>query len=112
MDFKISDGKIRLENNQGQSVAYVTFPEFEPGKVEVTHTVVNPELQGQGIAGKLMLELVKHLRQTGKRAELTCSYAIRWFARHEDSRDVLISPEAEALKAEALTGNACGLPQH
>ena len=90
MDFKISNGKIWLENQSGKITAYVTFPEFAPGKVEVTHTVVEPELQGQGIAGQLMNELVKYLRSTGKKATLTCSYAVKWFTKHEEASDVLI----------------------
>ena len=91
MNFHESNSKIWLQTPEGKITAYVEFPEFAPGKVEVTHTVVAPELQGQGIAGQLMKELVNNLRRTGRKAELTCSYAVRWFAKHDDAHDVLIA---------------------
>ena len=112
MDFKASEEKIWLEDAEGREIAYVTFPEFEPGKVEVTHTVVDPCLQGQGVAGKLMEALTEDLRRTGRKAELTCSYAVKWFGKHEDAADVLIDPETEKEKSQTQGNAACGLPKH
>ena len=54
MEFKYDKNRIWLANEDGDAIAFVDFPEFEPGKVEVTHTVVDPSLRGQGVAGKLM----------------------------------------------------------
>lgn len=112
MDFKASNEKIWLENEAGEVIAFVDFPEFEPGKVEVTHTVVDPCLRGQGVAGKLMEALAEKLAADGRKAELTCSYAVRWFAKHPELENLLIDPEAEKKKAEELAGDACGIPRH
>lgn len=51
----------------------------------------------------------EHLRETGKKAELACSYAPRWFSDHPEYADVLDDPEKEAQKASSLSGPACGL---
>lgn len=110
MNFTYDKNRIWLANETGEAIAFVDFPEFEPGKVEVTHTVVDPSLRGQGVAGKLMEALAGQLAEDGRKAELTCSYAIRWFTKHPEHRDLLIDPEAE--KAASLMGDACGIPRH
>ena len=92
MEFKTSNEKIWLEDENGAAIAFVDFPEFEPGKVEVTHTVVDPSLRGQGVAGKLMEALAKKLAADGRKATLTCSYAVRWFAKHPELDHLLIDP--------------------
>ncbi len=90
MDFKRNEELIWLEDETGKTVAHVEFPEAGPGVVNVAHTVVDPSMGGRGIAGQLMEELVKDLRETGRKAELTCSYAVRWFGQHEECQDVLV----------------------
>lgn len=112
-DFTIHKDKIYLKDENDNIIAYVDFPEFEEGKVEVTHTVVDPSLRGQGIAGILMELLAKELKKRNAKAELTCSYAVKWFNKHKEFSDCLIDPEAEARKALEMTGNeACAIPKH
>ena len=48
-------------------------------------------------------------RREGKKAILTCSYAIRWFRMHPEYQDLLEDPEEEAGKAQMLAGPACGI---
>lgn len=40
-DFTIHKEKIYLKDENDNIIAYVDFPEFEEGKVEVTHTVIS-----------------------------------------------------------------------
>ncbi len=110
--YQMTKDKIWLENEEGKTVACIEFPEFETGKVEVTHTIVDPELQGQGIAAELTKAMAEQLKKEGKKAELTCSYAVKWFYKHKEYAEVLLDPEAEYQKAEEQTGMACGLPKH
>lgn len=112
-DFTISKEKIYLKDENDNIIAYVDFPEFEEGKVEVTHTVVDPSLRGQGVAGILMELLAKELKKRNAKAELTCSYAVKWFNKHKEFSDCLIDPDAEEKKALDMAGNeACGIPKH
>ncbi len=108
-DFQYTDGEIYLQDEEGKKIAYIQFPEYDPQTVNVTHTVVDPSLRGQGVAGKLTKELAGYLRKEGKKAVLSCSYAIRWFDKHTEYEDVLSDPETEKKKAAALAGEACGL---
>jgi len=110
--FKESDGKVWLEDENGNIIAYADFPEYEPGKVEVTHTVVDESLRGRGIAGKLMEHMAKKLIKEGKKAELTCSYAIKWFDKHREYEKALINPKEEYEKAINITEMACRIPKN
>ena len=57
------------------------------------------------------MALAEKLREDNLKAELTCSYAVKWFSKHREYEDVLIDPLAEYKKSEA--GNeACNLPKH
>lgn len=88
MDFKFEKSRIYLENEKGECVAEVTFPEISVDKVNINHTYVDRSLRGQGVADKLVKELAVHLRKTHKKAIPTCSYAIDWFENHPEFYDV------------------------
>ncbi len=101
--------KTWMEDTSGKQVAVLDHPEIRPGVVVFAHTEVDESLGGQGIAGKLTQAAADNLRKDGVKAELSCSYSIRWFAKHTEYADVLADPNAEAARAAALAGPACGL---
>ena len=67
----------------------ITFPSIKDDVVNINHTFVDPSLRGQGVASKLMMELVKKLRAQNKKALISCPYAVQWFDRHEEYKDVV-----------------------
>lgn len=89
MDFKKKADRIWLENEDSKEIAFVAFPARTAQTVEITSTVVDPSLQGQGVAGKLMQTLAQELRDRGQKAIPVCSYAVKWFSQHPDQTDVL-----------------------
>lgn len=89
MEFQREPGRIWLVNNRGQTIAEVLFPEEGDGIVNMTHTFVDDSLRGQGIAGQLMEAAAEQLRREGKKARLSCSYAVSWFPAHPEFHDVL-----------------------
>ncbi len=89
MNFKISDNKIWLENENGTEIAVVDFPPKDKNIVDINHTFVDSSLRGQGVAGKLMQEVVRVLRESNRKAEISCSYAVGWFEKHLECADVL-----------------------
>ena len=89
MNFQKENGRIWLENEEGRLVAEITFPEVRPGVANIDHTFVDPSLRGQGAAGKLVQAAVDQLRQRDMQAELTCSYAKKWFVEHPEQGDLL-----------------------
>ncbi len=88
MDFKYEDSRIYLENEQGECIAEVTFPKVSENKVNVNHTYVDSSLRGQGVADKLLTALAVDLKKNNKKAVATCSYAVDWFEKHPEYKDV------------------------
>ena len=79
MEFKANEAKTWLEDENGKQVAVLDHPEVRPGVVNLVHTEVDPSLGGQGIAGKITQAVADSLREKGLKAELSCSYSIKWF---------------------------------
>ncbi|MGP1611948.1 MAG: GNAT family N-acetyltransferase [Catonella sp.] len=98
MEFKENTEKIWMENDEGKIIAYVEFPEIN-GIANVMHTVVDPSLRGQGVAGRLMEALVAKMEKEDRKLELTCSYAIDWFNKNREYANVLADAEKEYAKA-------------
>ena len=109
MEFKHTNERTWLEDENGKVIALLDHPETAPGIVNFAHTEVDPSLGGQGIAGKITQAAADRLRAEGKKATLSCSYSIRWFGKHPEYADVLEDPEKEKQMADMLAGPACGL---
>ncbi len=92
MKFQYEDDRIFIVDEDNKELAEVTFPELNENVVNINHTFVDPSLRGQGIAGKLMLELSKKLRKENKKAMISCPYAVYWFDRNEEYKDVVYKP--------------------
>jgi predicted GNAT family acetyltransferase len=81
--------RVYANDENGRLVAEVTFPPAGNGVVEIDHTFVDDSLRGAGAAGELMEAAYAKIKGDGKRARATCGYAVKWFERHEDKRDIL-----------------------
>lgn len=88
MEFRKESGRIFATDETGKLLAEVTFPERE-GVAVINHTFVDDSLRGQGVAGQLLRAVADALRQDGRKARATCSYAIRWFQTHPEEQDLL-----------------------
>lgn len=63
--------------------------ELAGGRMIFTHTVVPPELRGQGIAEKLVRAALADTRAAGCRVVPQCSYVAKFIARHAEFQDLL-----------------------
>lgn len=89
MNFIHENNRIYSSDEQGNITSEVTYPKVSEQTVVIDHTFVDSSLRGQGIAGKLMEETVAELRKSGRKARLSCSYAVRWFEEHPEYSDIL-----------------------
>lgn len=89
MNFKTESNRIYLSGENGTCIAEITFPSVKDGVVDINHTFVDDSLRGQGIAGKLMELAVRQIKANGQKAVCSCSYAQKWFERHEEEQNVL-----------------------
>lgn len=84
LDFIYDHEKIYLADKAENILAEILFPRIDNFTVDITHTFVDPSLRGQGVAGKLTEALAKRLARSGKKAKLTCPYAVKWFKEHKE----------------------------
>lgn len=57
--------------------------------VTIPHVEAPMALRGQGTAGRLMEGIAALARAHGFRIAPTCPYAVAWFRRHPEAKDVL-----------------------
>lgn len=56
----------------------------------MTHTGVDPMLQGRGIAGKLVEAALVHARANGLKVNPLCSYVRAYLRRHPEHQDLAV----------------------
>ena len=69
--------------------AIMTYRKVGAGQIEVNHTRVAREAQGQGLAGQLYRAMVEYAREHKLQVTPTCSYVIRMFERFPEDRDIM-----------------------
>lgn len=89
MELIYESNRIYGRNDAGEVIAEVTFPAIDATTVDIDHTFVDQSLRGQGIANQLLLAAAERIRVQGKKAVLTCSYAVGWFDSHPEYSDLL-----------------------
>lgn len=89
MDFEFEDDRIYCEE-KGKTLAEITFPEVEPGIVDINHTYVDDSLRGQGVAGNLMEMAVSVISMNGKKIKASCPYAAKWLEKHKEHKDLMV----------------------
>ena len=72
----------------GDVVGYAAY-ERRGSLIVFTHTEVDPDRQGEGVAGTLAREALDDVRRRGLRAVPRCPYMAEWIRRHPDYADVL-----------------------
>ena len=83
------DYKVEYFDENQKKKGEVTFPPIDEDTVNINHTFVDSSLRGMGMAGKLMEAAARQIQKEGKKAVLSCSYAIKWFDSHEEYKDIL-----------------------
>lgn len=73
--------------DEGKKVGFCQFEESD-GLYKITHTVVDKKYGGQGLAGKLLDEVVAAARENKKKILPICSYAVKKFDEDEKYKDV------------------------
>lgn len=78
MNFMKEANRIYLTDGEDNIIAELNFPNVKEQVVEANRTFVDASLRGQGVAGKLMDELVAFLEESNQKLIPTCSYAVKW----------------------------------
>lgn len=67
------------------------FIEYEPHPegLALTHTIVPPQFEGQGIAAELTAATLEAIRSRGLRIVPQCSYIVRYIQRHPEWQELV-----------------------
>ncbi len=84
----VTDTRIEFEYENGEVLASVDYV-LKDGVYFLEHTNVDASLRGQGVAGKLMEAFDEFVREKGAKATPVCSYAVAWYDKNSDKKDVL-----------------------
>lgn len=88
MTFTQLENEIIYKENE-MVLARVCFPACGDGVVDINHTFVDESLRGQGAASRMLECTAAYLRETNRKAVLSCSYAQKWFEKHPEYSDLL-----------------------
>ncbi|SET38662.1 hypothetical protein SAMN05216389_11055 [Oceanobacillus limi] len=84
------NGKFYVGENEQEPSAEITFTQENDSTIRVDHTYVSDQLRGQGMAGKLVAEVVSYAREEGKKIRPECSYAKNKLEKTSEYHDVLV----------------------
>jgi predicted GNAT family acetyltransferase len=91
MATEVSDNSARsryeLQADGGIAVAYY---EVRGDTLVFTHTIVPEELQGQGLASRLIKGALDDIRRRGLKIVPQCSFVARYIERHPEERDLAV----------------------
>ncbi|WP_282630876.1 GNAT family N-acetyltransferase [Empedobacter sedimenti] len=82
------NGVFMLLDDNNKEVGELTFM-LKDEQMLINHTGVNPELRGQGLAEKLVLEAVDYARKNQLKIRPFCSYVSVYVGKHPEVQDVI-----------------------
>ena len=85
-----SEGRfqLRIDSALGVQCAVIDYTLLR-GVMAIHHTGVPREIEGQGIAGRLMKAALDHAKAHGWKVAPHCSYAAAYMQRHPETQSLL-----------------------
>lgn len=87
--------QLYIGPSEDDYIARITYEEKIPGVWVIMHTNVDVSLRGQGIAQKLLDELVVFAKEENKQLYPVCSYAITGLNRNEEYKKLIYQGEVD-----------------
>jgi hypothetical protein len=95
----------RLEEREGNSVAFLSYSIDDQNQMTIWHTEVPPPLQHMGVGGKLVEEAVQLASRDSSRLRIVCQFAKEHLARHPELTErYAVAAQASIADNEALSG--------
>ena len=86
----LNEATHRFEWTVDGHTAYEVFERF-PGGIAYLHTVVPKELQGQGVAGRLVRFIMDYAVEHKLKVRPDCPYVKAWIDRHPDYQGISLA---------------------
>jgi predicted GNAT family acetyltransferase len=89
--FEVVDnrGERRFEARVEGDLAGLLYYVPRPGGLELIHTDVAEEFEGQGVGGRLVAGALDDVRERGLTVAVTCPFAAGYIERHPEYADVV-----------------------
>lgn len=84
---------------EGGEKAYIDY-ELDGDTITLTHTVVPPAFEGQGIGAQLVAAVLAEIRRKGLRVVPQCSFVALYIERHPIWRD-MVRRESVGVESES-----------
>lgn len=91
MEIKKGNNKFYIGESEENILARITWKDGGNQIIVIDHTIVDPSLRGQGIAGKLIKKVVEMAREENLKIVPVCSYAVVKLTRTDEYQDVLLN---------------------
>jgi predicted GNAT family acetyltransferase len=88
IDIQRNDEENRFEAIVNGKVAFVSY-EISDGSINLFHTEVPPEFEGEGIGGELVKTALEYARAQGLSVIPTCPFAAAYIRRHREYQDLV-----------------------
>ena len=88
MEIKHEHGRFYIDDNNGETIAHITYQHENDATLIANSTFVDPSLRGQGIAQKLLDKLVGYARENNLKIRPLCSYVVKAFDQSDAYDDV------------------------
>lgn len=76
--------ECKYEYHIDDHIAYITYDD-QDGKMHLTHTIVPDALAGQGLAKKLLEDVLEQIKKDGKKAVAMCSYIVKYQEKNPEN---------------------------
>ncbi|HWA60909.1 MAG TPA: GNAT family N-acetyltransferase [Caulobacteraceae bacterium] len=86
--FRDNRARQRFELAVDGALAFADYRR-QDGRLYIDHVETPPALRGGGVAARVMQGIAEAARREGEKVVPICSYAVAWFQRHADQRDLL-----------------------
>jgi predicted GNAT family acetyltransferase len=83
-----NQARHRFELTEQDATAFATYRRAD-NVFTIPHVEAPEALRGKGTAGRLMEGIAALARAQGYKIVPTCPYAVAWFKRHPEAKDVL-----------------------
>jgi hypothetical protein len=75
----------------GRKAAEIVYHLRSPGVIDLVHTEVKPEFEGQGLASKIVTFALDDARKRGLKAIPSCSYVQVFLRKHPEYADLVVT---------------------